>query len=418
MKSFTTAIFTLLTACFCVNSQTLDELVLDPDYIKTVTLNKPPENMLPVFELGKPFSMSFDDVIGDEADYYYQLEHYDYNWQPSNLFKNEWLRGIDNVRIFNYRNSYVTLQPYSHYTLTIPNQFTKALLVSGNYMIHIYNTDRELIFSRRFMMIEPMAQVGVSIRRARDLKYVDQKHRVQFFVDSKQIQFINPHEQLKVVIYQNADLDNGIGDIKPQFNLGNKQEYRYDDSTSFWAGNEYLNFENRDFRAPNLNIDYVTLDELYEAHLFVNQPRVNRDYTYFPDINGNFVITTLENEDVGIQAEYVYVHYTLDPTEVELLPESEIYITGNYNAFQLQPESRMTLNEKTGLYEAVILQKQGFYNYRYTVVDRNGIDHGRISGNKWETENVYTVLAYYREMGGRYDRLIGMGEGSSVNITN
>jgi hypothetical protein len=285
-------------------------------------------------------------------------------------------------------------------------------------MIHIYNTDRELIFSRRFMMIEPMAQVGVSIRRARDLKYVDQKHRVQFFVDSKQIQFINPHEQLKVVIYQNADLDNGIGDIKPQFNLGNKQEYRYDDSTSFWAGNEYLNFENRDFRAPNLNIDYVTLDELYEAHLFVNQPRVNRDYTYFPDINGNFVITTLENEDVGIQAEYVYVHYTLDPTEVELLPESEIYITGNYNAFQLQPESRMTLNEKTGLYEAVILQKQGFYNYRYTVVDRNGIDHGRISGNKWETENVYTVLAYYREMGGRYDRLIGMGEGSSVNITN
>jgi hypothetical protein len=374
--------------------------------------------MLPVFELGKPFSMSFDDVIGDEADYYYQLEHYDYNWQPSNLFKNEWLRGIDNVRIFNYRNSYVTLQPYSHYTLTIPNQFTKALLVSGNYMIHIYNTDRELIFSRRFMMIEPMAQVGVSIRRARDLKYVDQKHRVQFFVDSKQIQFINPHEQLKVVIYQNADLDNGIGDIKPQFNLGNKQEYRYDDSTSFWAGNEYLNFENRDFRAPNLNIDYVTLDELYEAHLFVNQPRVNRDYTYFPDINGNFVITTLENEDVGIQAEYVYVHYTLDPTEVELLPESEIYITGNYNAFQLQPESRMTLNEKTGLYEAVILQKQGFYNYRYTVVDRNGIDHGRISGNKWETENVYTVLAYYREMGGRYDRLIGMGEGSSVNITN
>ncbi len=374
--------------------------------------------MLPVFELGAPFSMSFDDVIADEADYYYQLEHYDYNWQPSALFKNEWLRGIDDVRIFNYRNSFTTLQPYSHYTLTIPNQFTKALLVSGNYMIHIYNSDRDLIFSRRFMVIESMAQVGVDIRRSRNLEFVETKQRVQFFIDSKQLQFINPNQQLKVAIYQNADLDNAIGNIKPQFNLGNRQEYRYDELTSFWAGNEYLNFENRDFRAPNLNIDYVTLDDLYEAHLFTNIPRVNRDYTYFPDINGNFLITTLENEDVGIRAEYVYVHYTLDPRKVDLAPESEIYITGNYNAFQLQPESQMKLNPKTGLYEAIILQKQGFYNYRYTVVDRNGIDHGRISGNKWETENVYTVLAYYRELGGRYDRLIGMGSGNSVNITN
>lgn len=35
----------------------------------------------------------------------------------------------------------------------------------------------------------------------------------------------------------------------------------------FWAGNEFLNFENRDFRSPNMNIDFVRKGELYNAYL-------------------------------------------------------------------------------------------------------------------------------------------------------
>ncbi|MGB3591818.1 MAG: DUF5103 domain-containing protein [Nonlabens sp.] len=417
MKSFFLLVITLLPSLVTM-AQTLDELVLDPDYIKTVTINKPPENMLPVFELGQTINITFDDVIGDEADYYYKLEHYNYDWTPSALFQNEWMRGIDDVRIFDYRNSFTTIQSYSHYTLTIPNQFTQALLVSGNYMIHFYNSDQELVFSRRFMIIEPQAQVGVEIKRARDLKYVNTQQRVQFFVDSQQVQFINPNTQLKVAIYQNADLDSAIGMIKPQFNLGNKQVYRYDGLTSFWAGNEYLNFENRDFRSPNLNIDYVTKGELYDAHLFIDGPRQFQEYTYFPDINGNFLVSTLTNEDPAVQSEYVNIHYKLSPEGLNIPSSAQVYVTGNYNAFQLQEENQMTYNANKGIYEATILQKQGFYNYRYTVVDKNKVDHGRVSGNKWQTENVYTVLAYYRELGGRYDRLIGMGSANSENITN
>ncbi|GAK90357.1 hypothetical protein JCM19297_2369 [Nonlabens ulvanivorans] len=148
MKSFFILVFTTLSVVFIAQSQTLEDLVNDPDYIKSVTFNKDPEYMLPVFQMGEPVAIEFDDVIGDEADYYYQFEHYDYNWQPSRLFKNEFLDGIDDMRIFNYRNSFTTLQSFSHYTLSIPNQFTRGFKVSGNYMIHIYNDKRELVFSR------------------------------------------------------------------------------------------------------------------------------------------------------------------------------------------------------------------------------------------------------------------------------
>ncbi|MEP6110064.1 type IX secretion system plug protein domain-containing protein [Nonlabens ulvanivorans] len=418
MKSFFILVFTTLSVVFIAQSQTLEDLVNDPDYIKSVTFNKEPEYMLPVFQMGETVALEFDDVIGDEADYYYQFEHYDYNWQPSRLFKNEFLDGIDDMRVFDYRNSFTTLQSFSHYTLSIPNQFTRGFKVSGNYMIHIYNDNRELVFSRKFMIMEEKAQVGVEIKRARDIKYINTQQRVQYTVDSQEINFINPADNLKTVIIQNSDIQTALYDIKPQFNLGNRQEYRYDTETSFWAGNEYLNFENRDFRSPNQNIDYVRKKDLYEAYLFVHKPRYGNEYTFFPDINGNYLVTTLDNEDNAVQAEYVNVHFSLLPA-FNLPPDASIYVMGNYNAFQLQPENQLIYNEKRGMYEATILLKQGFYNYRYTVVYDNGEqDPGFISGNLWQTENIYTVLAYYREPGGRYDRLIGQGAGSSEDIRN
>ena len=41
-----------------------------------------------------------------------------------------------------------------------------------------------------------------------------------------------------------------------------------------------------------------------------------------------------------------------------------------------------------------------------------------ISGDFYETENNYKVLVYYRDLGARYDRIVGLGEGSSIQISN
>lgn len=418
MKSQFLLLITVFYGLYFVQAQELEDLVNDPDYIKTVTFNKPPQSMLPIYKMGELINISFDDIIGDEADYFYQIEHYDYDWKSSALFKNEFLVGVDNRRILDFRNSFTTLQSYTHFELNIPNQFTTALTVSGNYMIHFYNEDQELVFSRKFMIVDEQSSVGVAVRRARDLKYVGTQQRVEFFVDSDQINFINPNENLKVSIIQNTDLNTTIYNIKPQFNLGNKQVYDYDRPTAFWAGNEYLNFENRDFRSPNINIDYVRRNELYESFLFIDQSRAFQEYTFNPDINGNFLVTTTTNENNDIQAEYLKVHFKVDP--LETLPKnSTVFVTGNYNGHQFHEENMMSFNQKTGLYETTLLLKQGFYNYRYTVINENGEElAGLLSGNKWQTENEYTVLAYYREPGGRFDRLIGYGTGNGANISN
>ena len=72
-----------------------------PDYIKTIIFRSgdDPYSQLPIVSLGGSFSLSFDDLHGGETDYYYTLTHCNYNWQPSDLLKREYLRVIDYVRI-------------------------------------------------------------------------------------------------------------------------------------------------------------------------------------------------------------------------------------------------------------------------------------------------------------------------------
>ena len=85
----------------------------------------------------------------------------------------------------------------------------------------------------------------------------------------------------------------------------------------------------------------------------------------------------------------------------------------------LDDSTKLTYNPATGLYEVARLFKQGFYNYKYVLLRPNGIlDEGFVSGNFDETENEYTVIIYYRPVGGRYDRIIGKGSANSIDITN
>jgi hypothetical protein len=68
----------------------------------------------------------------------------------------------------------------------------------------------------------------------------------------------------------------------------------------------------------------------------------------------------------------------------------------------------MSYNEELLQYEAVIMQKLGYYSYQYLMLDRQGVVRTMpTEGDFFETENSYQALVYYREQGGRTDRLVG-----------
>lgn len=389
-----------------------------PNYIKSIIFKGNSEfTGNPIIPLGQTLTLEFDDIIGDEADYYYTIEHFNYDWTPSALVKSEYLLGFDNVRISNYINSFNSLQPYTHYELQIPNSDLEGLKVSGNYIISVYNSQKEIVFSRKFLVYVPLAQVEVNVKRSRDIRYINDKQVVNFSISSEEILLRNPEKTVKVLIIQNNNLKTAITNVPPQYVIANELIYKYDQLTSFWAGNEYLQFDSKDIRSPTVNISRVELMDLYHHYLFTDRSRDTQPYTYNPDINGKYVIRTLQGENPDIEAEYVWTHFSL--LNYEPLEGGELHLFGAFNNFQLDETTLMTYNEITGLFENARLFKQGFYNYKYVLLREDGtLNEGFISGNYEETENDYTVVVYFRDLGARYDKIIGVGNANSINITN
>ncbi len=387
-----------------------------PENIKTIIFGGPTQDQFPVVMLGETIRLEFDDILANEQDYYYKIIHCDYDWSPSQLLKSQYLDGIDNQRITDYENSYNTLQPYSNYRLTIPNQ-NLSLKVSGNYMLEIYNDSYELQFSRRFVVYTDAVRVGGTVKRSRDFNFLNEKQVVQFSIHQGNFQLVNPKKEVKVAILQNHQWATALYDIPPQYTLGGELVYKYDQETSFFGGNEYLNFDTSDLRAPTSQISRIEVADLYEHYLFTDGYRFDREYTYYPDINGDFAVRTLQGEDNSREAEYSQVHFSL-PYE-ELLALDEVYVFGKFNNYALTDENKMTYNKDNGLMEGNIKLKQGFYNYKYVIKREDGvIDLNTVCGNFHFTENNYLILVYYRNFGDLYDSIIGVGSTNSRDISN
>ena len=387
-----------------------------PTDVKTISLGVVDNaSGLAIINLNDRLVLEFDVLNNLEEDFYYVIEHFDSDWNPSQLMKTEYLAGMDNLRIVDYVNSFNTYQIYSHYRLQIPNQQT-SLRVSGNYIIKIFDDYDDLVFSRKFMVVEPMANVRLQIRRSRNVVLINETQSVDFKVTPTTSNFNNPLETIKTTVLQNNNLKTAIHGLKPQYIMGNELVYRYTNASLFWGGNEYLFFENKDIRATNLGIQYIDLQDLYHSYLYTNIERSRKKYTFNPDINGGFKVTVLDRDDPRIEADYTYVHFSLSATE---FLNAAVYVYGGFNNFSTTKENEMVFNPNKGVYEATLLMKQGFYNYKYVVIDKeNTLQEGAISGNFDETENNYKVLVYYRDLGARYDKLIGFGEANSVQMTN
>ncbi len=399
-------------------SAQIETEVVPPYNIKTISFVQNKKNVVPIFPLGDGFQLQFDDLYGNEADYYYEIIHCDYNWKPTDIPKIDYMQGFDNQRIMDYSNSLNTLQMYSHYRLSIPNQFTK-LRISGNYILKVLNEDREVVFSRKFILYEDVVTIPIQIKRARTVENLDYKNNLEFVVKTNTLNFQNPLKNVKVMLIQNGQLATAIKNIPPQYTIGNDLVYKYDTETQFWAGNEFLFFDNKEIRTASNNIARIDSNgSLYNSYLFTHNARKNFPYSFTEDANGNFVVRNLSATNDEIEADYSWVYFSLSAPTFRL--KKDIYITGMFNNYNLIPEYKMDYNEKKGIYEKAALIKQGFTNFQYTIADDKGnIDaENAIDGNFFQTENEYTILVYYRENNDRYERVIGKGTANSLNITN
>lgn len=377
--------------------------------IKSIQLRPLQENRFSsIVPIGTVLKLSFDDLEADSKDYNYKIEHMTHDWQKSKLLSSQFIDGFDESSIINVTNSFNTFQNYTHYEVEIPNINT-VITKSGNYLLSILNDDEEVIFTRKFVLYEKAATIGVQVVRSRNAKTTNTEQTVEFTVNHPNLRINNPSQEINVVILKNENWNEKTMNLQPTFFKQNQLKYTYTNKTNFSGGNEYLNFDSKFIRNKSLNVVKIEIKDIFHHYLYPYNYKSNRKYKYNPDINGQFLIRTLEAEDSKTEADYAMMHFSLIVDKP--FSNKDVYVYGAFNNFKIEQENKMTYNFKNNSYQGEILLKQGFYNYTFATVSNNIINTNDVTGNFYQTENQYTVIAYYKPFGDLYDRVIGIGTG-------
>lgn len=399
------------------------ETVVFAPSVKTVMFqdNSTNKRTLPVFPLlvlgdSKKIRISFDDLSPEYHRFTYTLELLDENFkEEESVFKHDYVESVsDEGVVEDFAPSINTSIPYTHYSLTFPNEYMSPKL-SGNYKMTFWreneNGDKEAAFVTYFFVLEPLA--SLSVKTDGDTDIDRNKSHQQLTISSRCPSLsVRDAKEFTLVVLQNKQWHNAVRSVLPtSLSLTPAPTLKWEHCREliFKAGNEYRKFEIPSRRYPGLHVESIdNLSTYLHATLFTDEPRQN--YLYDEDQDGIYVPLAEDNMSADTEAEYMWVHfdYTFPEKWKDELPH-RIYLGGQWTGgipnktYFLVPTS-----DNPRRYTGAFLLKQGYYSYYYWGVDSDGrLVVPSIEGDFYQTQNEYTVLLYHRSPRDRSTRLIG-----------
>lgn len=378
--------------------------------IRSVQLFNPQTNdETPVIGFNEQLILRFDDLSNSSNIYRYTLKHFDRNWNDDGLFYTEYANGSLNGMIDQFQYSFNTLQAYTNYTLTFPNDKIQPK-ISGNFELLVYqDSASKPLFTKRFCVVEDGANLALNITRTSDARNPPINQRVEVQAVGNSSAMNSNLNSLSLNVIQNNNWNLGVYNQKASSTLGNKILFQQMNLV-FPGNNEFYYFDNKNMNQPfdmvaqSETVDGVNYTYLHPVWAFP------LNYQYQPDVNGAYYF---RRNDLGIErnaereADYSWVYFALDSEKTN----KEIYVVGGFNDFKASKENQMTYDETLKKYIAKIYLKQGFYNYILATKNPDGsLNLGEINGNFWQTENLYQAFLYYQPFGRNYDGLLGYGE--------
>jgi hypothetical protein len=392
-------------------AQKLEEQVYKSG-IKTVQIRKKADSLAPPvigLNSGSQVVLSFDELKTGQRSYSYKLVHCNAKWEPSDLMEHEYLYSQFNSDIQFSKNSFNTLIPYTHYRELIPNDRIEPS-ISGNYAIVVYeyNSPEDTVLVAHFRITENKASVKAHMERINQMSPAKPNQQLSFSIDTRSFLISNPYQNLKTVVRQNGHNARMISKVSPSAMRGNKLKYQNLDALKFKGGNEFRFFNSKSVEFAGQNIERIDfLRNKFHFRLTPDRSRKRKNYQIEKELNGKFQIDKERSNEPQLEADYVYVYFTLKDNTPEM-SGGKVYVTGGFNNWQHTEETEMKYNFDQKAYEKRLLLKQGYYNYKYKLVnDRGVVQETFYSGNHAKTENEYEIYVYFEDVSKGYDRLIG-----------
>ncbi|MFM1793182.1 MAG: hypothetical protein RLZZ252_1536 [Bacteroidota bacterium] len=366
-------------------------------------------------EAKRPLLLEFDQLKTERDFYQYTLIHCDANWQPtSGMVRTQILegQGFDNIDDVGFSSG--TLMNYSHYRVQLPSENTMPK-ISGNFLLVVYRNfdERDIVLSRRMMVVNVAGGVNMELLQSRQVDLRATHQQVNFTFNVKADFFMpNPMQDIKTVVLRNGEWMSANYGMKPTVVLGGTFQFNQQLGNQFEGTNQFRYFDLRSLRMSQAGIKQrLNISNQKHVWLVPDQSRKYEKYFNWADINGRVLYDSKDvpmPAGVPLESDYCFVHFSVR-SEKEL--DKPVYIYGEISDWRVQENYRMYYSPESGVYEAVVPLKQGYYNYMYGVFDAETgkLNFSEFEGNHAATENNYMVLVYYRNQTFGYDELIGYG---------
>jgi hypothetical protein len=365
----------------------------------------------PVIEAGsnQQLLLHFDDFSGSIRTFGYTLVHCDAAWHRSDLPEQTYLSGFGYGTIRESFSSTNTQRDYIHYRLKFPEEDCMPV-VSGNYALVVYNeaNPSELVLTRRFYITENSVQISARVKQPAPGPWQETGQQLDLSVQYDPSLIRDPLNELVAMIRQNNRDDNALIFQSPSFMQTGKIEYSSPGEGIFPGGNEFRSFDIKSMKYQTENIAAIDFkNPYYHVLLKTDESRGNKPYFSKSDINGGYIVEREKSGDKHTEADYIYVHFSFAPPAG--YAGENIFVTGGFCDWVLQSGNKLSYNPDSKCFEAILLLKQGWYDYCYAMENpqTGKLDETPFEGSFYETSNDYTVFVYVHDRRGRYDRLIG-----------
>jgi hypothetical protein len=414
----------LVPICFYFITSPLQaqvDKILDANIQTVLVYPKGKPLALPVMRLNSQDELlfQFDDLTAQYQQYYFTIELMDIYWQPVALNPFDYIRGLTQNNIRDYTISSIAQQAYYHYSFNFPTTSCRPIK-SGNYLMKVFRQGKlnELVFSKRFFVVEQEVPVTASIQEPFDAAISKSHQKIQVALDLKKVQLVQP-ELLHVAVLQNTRYNDMLVSNAPSFIRGNQMEYNADRDFVFPAGKEarWLDLQNLRFKTDRI-AQIQQLGYISNIILKPDQSRASIPYFTFRDLNGQFIISNTEGIINESQNDYAKVLFTYRTNNGLPYQGQSLFLAGALTGNLLDTNAAMQWNPLQGQYEKWLNLKQGYYSYNYILRSEKNPDPLNdfrwTEGDHWETENGYTIFVYYRAAGSRYDQIIGFSSLNSI----
>ena len=403
----------IISGAFCQTYSVIENTVFDTD-LKTVQLyafgngqNNPGVNTN-ILSLATQDQMvlEFDDMKASYRQFHVKIQHCNLDWSVSRLRYLEYLNDYNDFIINDYDVSQNTKIAYYHYGYVLPK-----IKLAGNYVLYLYENSisNKPIASLRFYVLNPQIGITANVQTAQDPALWRTHEQVNFELSYGNYDVRDPRNDFQIVIRQNYRYETIKTGFKASSLNGSRRtlSYRFfNNENLFKAGNEYRYADLRSNFNRGTNVAKIQLGFEDNVWLVPQTSRAVKTYLESSDLNGRYIIETLDGGNASLNADYMHVHAGIKT--LEIAPSQKLCMLGIFNEYDCSEVGQLLFNSDFGGYETTLLLKQGVYDFQFGVIDENGMtDFTFFEGDFSDTKNSYEIFVYNKPPAAKSELLVG-----------